>query len=124
MSHSGAATDVGPSFLSGVDRGLRSDDVTHALFGARTLVLAGEMQPGDVGDWLSGMLIGAEIRAAKRWAQGAGIDHTSVRIIGDDRLAARYEAAHARASIPYEREERCSAARGHRRIAGQAGLLR
>ena len=124
MSHSGAATDVGSSFLSGVDRGLRSDDVTHALFGARTLVLAGEMQPGDVGDWLSGMLIGAEIRAAKTWAHDAGIDQTRVRIIGDDRLAARYEAALARAAIPAERAQRCAAARGLWRIAGQAGLLR
>jgi 2-dehydro-3-deoxygalactonokinase len=118
-----AGPDTGAGFLHGVDRGLQSDDVTHAIFGARTLVLAGEMQTADVDDWLSGVLIGAEIRAARAWAHEEGVNPARVRIIGDDRLVARYEAALARAAMNAERADRHAAARGLWRIAAQANLL-
>jgi 2-dehydro-3-deoxygalactonokinase len=114
---------IGPAFIRGVERGLETDGVTHAMFGARTLVLTGELAPNDVDDWLSGVLIGNEIHTALAWSKGAGVHATRVRIIGDDRLAARYDAALARAGIATERADRHASARGLWRIAGQAGLL-
>src|SRR5437667_88612 len=53
MSARTAVGTAGAAFLRGVDRGLLSDDITHAIFGARTQVLAGEMAATDVDDWLS-----------------------------------------------------------------------
>jgi len=110
-------------FLRGVDRGLKNDGVTHAIFGARTLVLAGEMAATDVDDWLSGVLIGTEISAALAWTRDVGIDVTRVRIIGNDTLAARYATALAHAGVTTEHGDRHAAARGLWRIATRAGFL-
>ena len=115
--------DSGAAFLRGVDRGLAADGITHAIFGARTLVLAGEMTGSEVGDWLSGVLIGAEIRAALAWAREERTGTARVRIIGDDHLAARYENALARGGVATDMADRHAAARGLWRIATQAGLL-
>jgi len=117
------ASIIGPAFIQGVERGLRTDGVTHAIFGARTLVLTGALAPSDVDDWLSGALIGDEIRAALAWSTGRGVDTSRVRIIGDDRLSARYETALEKAGVATEQADRHAAARGLWRIAGQAGLL-
>ena len=114
---------IGEAFLRGVDRGLVAADPTHAIFGARTLVLSNELDACDVDDWLSGALIGAEIRAARAWADGAGIGASRARIIGNDSLSARYEAALARAGIATDRVNAQAAARGLWRIARQAGLV-
>lgn len=116
-------TTAGAAFLRGVDRGLQSDGVTHAIFGARTLVLAGEMPATDVDDWLSGVLIGAEVRAALAWSDDERVQATRVRIIGDDQLTSRYATALAHAGIATDRADRHAAAHGLWRIAGQAGLL-
>ena len=53
------------AFARGVARGLGAGGLAHDIFGARTLALAGELAPGDVADWLSGVLIGREIRDAR-----------------------------------------------------------
>ena len=102
------------------------DGLAHAIFGARTLALAGELAPRGVGDWLSGVLIGDEIRAAR--ALGAAIaasTRQSVRVIGDGALVARYSRAleAARASRA-EAGPADAAARGLWRIAQHAGLDR
>jgi 2-dehydro-3-deoxygalactonokinase len=117
------ASIVGPAFIRGVERGLQSGGVTHAIFGARTLVLTGELAASDVDDWLSGVLIGDEIRAALVWSTDSGLDARRVRIIGDDKLAARYETALTQAGVATERADRHAAAHGLWRIAAQAGLL-
>jgi 2-keto-3-deoxy-galactonokinase len=46
--------------------------LAHAIFGARTLALAGELAPEDVGDWLSGVVVGDEIRGARGLGAGTG----------------------------------------------------
>jgi 2-dehydro-3-deoxygalactonokinase len=116
-------TVIGPSFDRGVRRALEAGELTHAIFGARTLVLAGDLAPIDVDDWLSGVLIGREITDALAWAREAGIGATRVRIIGNDLLADRYAAALVLAGVAAERGDRNAAARGLWRIAGHAGLL-
>jgi len=117
-------TGPGPAFARGVTRGLGSGGLTHDLFGARTLALFGELAPADVADWLSGLLIGREIRAARLWAFHAGHDVARVRIVGAETLADRYERALAQAGIESERGIAHAAARGLWRIARRAGFVR
>ena len=114
---------IGPAFERGVQRGLRSGGLTHMIFGARTLVLAGELEAPAVDEWLSGVLIGAEIRDATAWAQESAVDATHVRVIGDDALVARYASALALAGVMADHGDPHAAARGLWRIAGQAGLV-
>jgi 2-dehydro-3-deoxygalactonokinase len=117
---SASPTAPGPAFARGVECGLASDGLTHDLFGARTLALTGGLAAHEVADWLSGLLIGAEIRAAQAWL---GDLRAPVRIIGADALTLRYERAMGVAGLPFERGALDAAARGLWRIAKQAGLV-
>ncbi len=113
----------GPAFARGVTRGLAGDGLAHVIFGARTLALAGELAPADVGDWLSGVLLGHEIDSARAWASERGCDATRVRVIGGDALTARYVGALAQAGIDAELGPADAAARGLFRIAQRAHLV-
>ena len=110
-------------FSRGVSRGLDEGELSHDLFGARTLSLCGELASDEVADWLSGLLIGREIRAASAWAMRAGIDASIVRIIGSDALAERYDVALGDAGVVAERASDDAAAYGLWRIAQRAGLV-
>jgi 2-dehydro-3-deoxygalactonokinase len=123
MAQAGKPSTIGAAFERGARRGLGDGGFAHDVFGARTLALAGELAPADVGDWLSGLLIGREIRDALAWAGERGIDASRARIIGSDALADRYCAALALTGVAAERGEPNAAARGLWRIANQAGLL-
>lgn len=118
-----AAAPAADAFERGAARGLDDGSLAHDLFAARTLPLSGELGGPDVADWLSGMLIGREIRDALGWAHAGHLPTDRVRIIGSDALAARYAAALRLAGITAERGAADAAARGLWRIAGQAGLL-
>jgi 2-dehydro-3-deoxygalactonokinase len=110
-------------FSRGVARGLDEGELAHDLFGARTLSLCGELASDDVADWLSGLLIGREIRAARAWALRAGVDPSIVRVIGSDALAERYGVALGDAGILAQRAGDDAAASGLWRIATRAGLV-
>ena len=110
-------------FSQGVARGLREGELAHDLFGARTLALSGALASYDVADWLSGLLIGLEIRAAREWALRAGIDPSLVRIIGSDTLTERYDVALGDAGILAQRASHDAAALGLWRIASRARLV-
>jgi 2-dehydro-3-deoxygalactonokinase len=111
------------AFARGVSRGLDDGALAHDIFGARTLALFGELASHDVSDWLSGLLIGREIRDARAWAGAAGIGDAHLRVIGSDVLAERYAVALAMAGMTADRGAPDAAARGLWRIARQAGLL-
>ncbi len=113
----------GAAFLRGAQRGLGSGGLVHDIFGARTLALMGELADHEVADWLSGVLIGREIRNARTWAQRHGYDASRVRLIGDDALVARYVAVFAAADIAVERADGNAAAVGLWRLAELAGLI-
>jgi 2-dehydro-3-deoxygalactonokinase len=117
------ATASATAFSRGVARGLDDGALAHDLFAARTLPLAGDLDGSDVADWLSGLLIGREVRDALAWARAAGLPADRVRIIGSDALATRYACALALADVAAERGVADAAAHGLWRIAGQAGLL-
>ena len=113
----------GEAFARGVARGSAGDGLAHAIFGARTLALAGELAPQHVSDWLSGVLIGDEIRSARRWAQERGSDGKSVRVIGEGALVARYSRALEALGVTAEAGPAVAAALGLYRIAHHAGLI-
>jgi 2-dehydro-3-deoxygalactonokinase len=79
------------AFLSGVARAnaLQSDGLLHDLFTARSMVLLEQMPADACADYLSGVLIGHEIRAglARTRTQGPLI------LVGDEALCRRYEMA-------------------------------
>lgn len=111
------------TFVAGVQRGLAGSGLSHAVFGARTRALMGELPADEVGEWLSGVLLGEEIAAARRWV---GIDalRAPVRVIGSDALAQRYRLALTVGGIPAVAGPVDAAALGLYRIACIAGLCR
>jgi 2-dehydro-3-deoxygalactonokinase len=110
------------AFNAGLDRGLGEGALAHNLFGARTLALAGELEPDRIRSWLSGMLIGHEIAGARDWASNHGADASRVRVIGSAVMVERYSAALARAGIAAEPGNANAAARGLWRIAATTKL--
>jgi len=112
----------GAGFPRGVVRGLGPGNLAHDAFGARTLALMGELKGDEVADWLSGLMIGREVRNARTWAHRHGYDGARVRLIGDDALVARYASALEQADVTVERAHSHAAAFGMWRIAVQAGM--
>jgi 2-dehydro-3-deoxygalactonokinase len=106
-----------------VRRGLAGSGLSHAVFGARTRALMGELPAAEVGDWLSGVLLGEEIAAARRWLGGAAL-RAPVRVIGSDALAQRYRVALTEGGIAAVAGPPDAAALGLYRIAEIAGWCR
>src|SRR5205085_9988776 len=108
-------SSIGPAFDRGLKHGLESDALTHDLFAARTLALTGELEAIDVEPWLSGLLIGSEIRAGLQWSRVAN-SAVTIRIIGEASLSHRYAHALRAAGAAPDCGPNDAAARGVRRI--------
>ena len=79
----------GEGFAAGVARSGEPGGLLHHLFGARSLVLLDRLASEDAASYLSGLLVGHEIRAATGdLAAGA-----AVHLVGAADLAARYAEA-------------------------------
>lgn len=74
---------AGDAFDRGVARSAEPGGLLHHLFGVRTLGLAGRLAAADSASYLSGLLIGHEVRSAMRPA-------TPVTVVGAPALAALY----------------------------------
>jgi 2-dehydro-3-deoxygalactonokinase len=98
--------------------------LTHDLFSARTLALTDKLAPSGVGDYLSGLLLGAEIAAARRWLDRMRLATTRLTVVGAQALVRKYRAALAIAGIDAEIGADDAAARGLWRVARHAGLLK
>jgi 2-dehydro-3-deoxygalactonokinase len=108
----------------GVRRSLANGaSLSHDLFSARTLALTDELAPGAVGDYLSGLLLGAEIAAGRRWLERQRMLGEEVHLIGDTALCARYLRAFAVAGVGATLGPPDAAARGLWRIARHAGMV-
>ena len=84
-----AGSEDQSAFVEGVRAAARLErpgDVLHAIFMTRTLGLFDRLKPGQLSDYLSGLLIGAELLSG---AQGA----REAIVIGSPALTARYCAA-------------------------------
>jgi len=109
---------------AGVRRSLAANaDLAHDLFSARTLALCGELAPRAVADYLSGLLLGAELAAGQRWLQRQRAPGKSVLLIGDAGLCERYRRAFAIAGLEATIASPHAAARGLWRLARRARMV-
>jgi 2-dehydro-3-deoxygalactonokinase len=112
-----------PGFARGVAVGLEAEagrgGSLGRLFSARALVLAGELAGAAVASYLSGLLIGCELREAAALVAG----EAPVLLVGEPGLTARYARALELAGRPYAVAAADAAARGQHRLAALAGLL-
>ena len=92
------------------------------LFSARTLPLFQRLPAEGVRDYLSGLLIGSEIKEALSQAPMPGQD-PSISVIGASPLADRYLEALLHAGRGAQKADDDTAARGHVLIARKAGLM-
>ena len=121
-----ATTDgrYGQAFEQGVRRGLDVPGLSHAIFGARTLVLTDRLEPEGVADWLSGVLVGHEIASASERFGDAIAVTPRLQIVGSNALTERYVHALAMAGVGTTTARADAAPRGLFRIALQAKLVR
>ena len=118
------AKSPGEAFALGVRRGATAvacegkSGVIGLLFGARSLPLTGGLAEDDAGEYLSGLLIGAEIGEARRFFPGE-----EPHVAGAEALVARYLAAFEALGVSARAAPRRAAARGLFRIARDGGLL-
>jgi 2-dehydro-3-deoxygalactonokinase len=120
----GADSSDPEALARGVRLSLRDDAaLSHDLFSARTLALTGVLAPAGVADYLSGLLLGAEIGAARKWLAKHHADAVAVTLIGDALLCERYQNALRVAGMNAVLGPADAAARGLWRIATHAGLL-
>lgn len=120
-----AAGEPGPEPSDAFVRGLeteaeRGDErgLPVLLFTARPLVLAGRLDPAEVADYVSGLLIGAEVRHALRGGP-AGV----VALCGPPASAHRYRTALERGGASVRAVGEDVAAHGLWRVAAGAGLV-
>jgi 2-dehydro-3-deoxygalactonokinase len=95
----------------------------HDLFSARTLALTAELAPAAVGDYLSGLLLGAEIAAARRWLQQHAVGGDSMTLVGDAALCERYRRALGLAGFESSPGPANAAAMGLWRIARRSEMV-
>ena len=108
----------------GVKRSLGADaSLSHDLFSTRTLALTSTLAPEAVGDYLSGLLLGAELAAGRRWLERHAVKEEPVTLVGDAPLCERYRRALAIADIDAMIGSPDAAARGLWRIAQRAGMV-
>jgi 2-dehydro-3-deoxygalactonokinase len=117
------AKNPGEAFALGVQRGAEAGGegkfgLLGLLFGARSLPLMGGLAEDDSGEYLSGLLIGAEIGEARRLFPGE-----APHVAGAEALVARYLAAFEALDAPARAAPLRAAARGLFRIARDGGLL-
>lgn len=104
MSDDGHAFDA-DAFAQGVDRSGEPGGLAHQLFGTRTLALFDRLPGEALGSYLSGLLIGDEIRHRQPAP-------TQVHLVGSAALTARYAHALAHLGIAAEQHGEDLAAAG------------
>jgi 2-dehydro-3-deoxygalactonokinase len=107
-------TDGAP-FDAGIARSAEPGGLLHHVFGVRALGLADRLSESDAPAYLSGILIGHEVRAALAQASGA-----VVQVVGTPELTALYAKAIAGCGGYAERHDGEAAARGLALIADHA----
>ena len=97
------------AFRRGVRRSRDGGGLLHHLFGTRALGLMGELAPEETDDYLSGLLIGHEVRAAvEDGAASAG----AVHLAGSATLCRLYAMAFAAHGVQHRQHDPDIAARG------------
>jgi 2-keto-3-deoxy-galactonokinase len=99
------------AFLLGVARAGQDGELGHQLFGVRTLVLTGKMNETSASSYLSGLLIGSEVR-------DLGRNTEEVHLIGEKSLCRLYQKALHEFGVKSTIEPEGAALRGLLRLAG------
>ena len=108
------------AFARGVGYGLSAGaDLPRKLFSARSLGLFSEVPLEGLADYLSGLLLGAEIRDALKLSPISA----ELGLIGEPGLCARYRTALEIAGVRVRDTRTDAAAQGLWRIAVHAGLV-
>ena len=97
--------------------------LSHELFSARTLALTGTLASAGVADYLSGLLIGAEVASGRRWLEARSAQALRTTLVGDAMLCSRYRRAFELAGIDANIGPGDAAARGLWRIAQRAQMV-
>jgi 2-dehydro-3-deoxygalactonokinase len=114
------APGSGSGFRCGLDAARRlatAGDLLNRLFSVRSLGLFGDLPAHELADYLSGLLIGAEITAAHR--PGG----ETVVLVGSEALCARYRAALDCVGVASTTAPADCVVLGHLKIAEVAGLV-
>jgi len=83
-------------FLRGVVRAGNGQGLLHNAFGARALALFGRLPPAESASYLSGLLIGEELRQQEMTAGGEVIAIGAAALTARYALALREKGAHVR----------------------------
>ena len=109
--------DDADAFNRGLAESARDGGLGHQLFGVRTLGLFGALSPAQAPSYLSGLLIGHELRGLLPRRR------TTVHLVGESALLQRYQRALATLAVDAQVHGDASSARGLFRLAGaRAGL--
>ena len=100
------------AFIQGVGRARQDGELGHQLFGVRTLVLTGKMSEASASSYLSGLLIGREVKEMAR-------KEDEVHLIGERTICALYRKALQEFGVSSTLEPEGAALRGLVRIAGE-----
>lgn len=107
----------------GHDQATSQGGLLRKLFSARSRALFDQLPETGVADYLSGLLIGAELAEATAVLESRGQMVTPV-ILGRSDLIARYQLAMDRVGLAHRQGPADSAVSGLHKIAVSAGLLR
>jgi len=67
--------------------------MSHQVFAARSLGVTGRAPASDLADYLSGLLVGHELRAGLAWRDAAGLAQAPLALVGSAVLCQRYALA-------------------------------
>ena len=115
-----SAFDRGAEFAASDARA--ADAFLSAVFSARTGVLAGVLEPEDIGDYVSGLVIGSEFRQARAagWLEAG----SAIGIVGNNVLNDRYGRVAPLFHLTVEASPADAAKLGVQRIAEQLQLTK
>ncbi len=123
MAADGAMTHDAAAFAHGARDGLSGGgELLRRLFGVRTQGLFGALTPDAAPSFLSGLLIGAEVAAA-RAAGKIGHDASRVVLIGDTTLCRRYADVLRLTDVDARQADSDVTPRGLWRLARAAGMI-
>ncbi|KQV95798.1 2-dehydro-3-deoxygalactonokinase [Rhizobacter sp. Root1221] len=109
--------DDEPAFAQGVAASAGAGGLLNQLFGVRTQGLFGELPPPQAPSYLSGLLVGHELRGVL--PSGVGVAH----LVGGDALTRRYARALDLLGVTALRHGEALSAQGLHRLAAVRGLL-
>ncbi|MEA5124439.1 2-dehydro-3-deoxygalactonokinase [Xanthomonas floridensis] len=104
-----------PAFLLGIERSAEPGGLSHHLFGTRTLGLFDRLSAQALPSYLSGLLIGHELREHRG-------THATVHLVGSPALAQRYALALQHVGVDSRLHPEDLAAAGLFALARQRGL--